>query len=834
MHRTLGIDLGTTNSVMAWIKDGEPEVIAATPQESGTPSVVGLSGDGALLVGREALNWLERDATRVIATVKRLMGRQFQDPKVKQTILRMGQDGGPAITEGPDGGVLIRLGDHDYTPVQISAIILRRLKRDAEERVGTAFTRAVITAPAYFGERQIAATREAGRLAGFHVVRVLMEPTSAALAHGLGRAKDADQATVLVYDLGGGTFDVSILTLMPGFVDVLGVGGDNLLGGTDFDSSLTDHLKELLDLRSPGHEPLPGDDAKIRKSAEHAKIQLSSASATEVIVSPLGASGAVLSETVDRKHFESLIAERIEETVNLTRRTVTEASLLLEDIDQVLLVGGSSAIPLVAERLAELFGHEKLRMDEDPMTCVAFGAAIQSALIDTLDCPNCLASCPLDADTCSDCATPLVGTPTIECPTCHVPAPENTGSCPVCASDLAALSAQRPAPPSRSVCGECGEENAPEALECGLCEAELRDSGGLKCPNCALVNQPGLTLCSYCDAELPVAAPSDVTPRPIGVRTSDGSLVILVEAGTRYPTEQPLRHDFHVTADPGDMLEIALHEGDLQPAARNDLCGVSMYELPEGTTGTKALTIAVHLDRDRSIQLETRLDGASFTQAVFRRNPLPPEFRRRARETHGRFQTFLAEWRHELTQAESAVLTETATALDQIVRGEAPGRSLDTLLEDADDLLQRQQSVRWATALAYRYPHHVAELMPPEDLEVMRRHRSALKAMREAADFDRGHKIAEEVLSIRRRLGEDLYRVMSALAFASHNGVNAALQQRIQQAGEGLTEAARQGDLARVDAAKSRITDLYRDMLREQAEFQARERKTVRPEKSAR
>ncbi|PWI05267.1 hypothetical protein DIZ27_40375 [Streptomyces sp. NWU339] len=348
------------------------------------------------------------------------------------------------------------------------------------------------------------------------------------------------------------------------------------------------------------------------------------------------------------------------------------------------------------------------------------------------------------------------------------------------------------------------------------------------------MNQLGLAFCSYCDAELPVAAPSDVTPRPIGVRTSDGSLEILVQAGTRYPTQQAIRHDFHVIANPGDILEIALHEGDLQPAERNDLCGVSMYELPEGTTGTKALTIAVHLDKDRSIRLKTRLDGASFARAVFLRNPLPPEFRRRAREAHGRYQKFLADWRHELTQVESAVLTETAAALVQVVRGEAFGRSLDTLLEDADQLLERQQNVRWATALAYRYPRHVAELMPPEDLEAMRRHRSTLKSMREAADFDRGHKIAEEVLSIRRRLGENLYQVMSALALASHNGVNAALQQRVQQAGDGLTAAARQGDLAGVDAAKSRITDLYRDMLREQAEFRAPERKTVRPEKPAR
>ncbi|MEU9355648.1 Hsp70 family protein [Streptomyces griseoloalbus] len=832
MRRTLGIDLGTTNSVVAWLKDGEPEVVSDTPEGSGTPSAVGLTADDGLLVGQEALNWAERDATRVITTVKRLMGRQFKDEKVQQALRRMG-DGGPKITEGPDGGVLIQLGEHRYTPVHISAIILQRLKRNVEARLGTEFGRAVITAPAYFGERQIAATREAGRLAGFHVVRVLSEPTSAALAHGLGRARDEDAATVLVYDLGGGTFDVSVLTLMPGVMDELGAGGNNLLGGTDFDSSLADRLQELLDARNPGYEPLPGAAARIREAAERAKIDLSAAASTEVIVPTLGASGEVLSEIVDRKEFEGLISDRVEETVRLTLKTVADALLRPEDMDQVLLVGGSSAIPLVRERLADVFGREKLRTDVDPMTCVALGAAVQSALVEELECPECRAACPLEADACPECATSLVGAPTVECPTCHVPAPEDTEACPVCASDLTGLTAER-LTPSPAVCDECGEVNAPQALECDLCGAGLHDSGGLKCPNCALVNLPGLVACSYCKEELPVADPSGVIPLPIGVHTADGLLTPLITAGDPYPTQQAARHDFHVTGNAGDLLEIALYEGDLQPAERNDLCGVVMYPLPEGITGTKPLTLAVHLDKDRTIRLETRLDGAEFVPAVFRRNLLTPEFRRRAKDVNQRFQTFLAEWSHELTPAESAVLKETAGPLELIVRGEAPGRSLDTLLEEADNLLERQKTVRWASALAFLYPHHVAELMPPEDLEAMRHHRNELQTTRKAGDFDRGHKIALEVMAMRSRLGEDVYQVMSALAFASQNGVNPALQQRIRQAGEGLTEAVRQGDFSRTDAAKSRISDLYREMRRNQAEFRAPTRQTVRPEKPAR
>ncbi|MBC2864489.1 Hsp70 family protein [Streptomyces mexicanus] len=206
---------------------------------------------------------------------------------------------------------------------------------------------------------------------------------------------------------------------MPGVLDVLGVGGDNLLGGTDFDSCLAGRLQELLEARDAEYEALPGDAAKIRKATERAKIKLSAESSTEVIVSPLGASGVVVSETVDRKEFEALISDRIEETVRLTLSTVAGASLRPEDMDQVLLVGGSSAIPLVRERLAEVFGREKLRMNVDPMTCVALGAAVQSALVQELECPGCRAACSLDAGACPECAVPLVGAPTVECPTCH-------------------------------------------------------------------------------------------------------------------------------------------------------------------------------------------------------------------------------------------------------------------------------------------------------------------------------------------------------------------------------------------------------------------------------
>ncbi|MGW7412010.1 Hsp70 family protein [Streptomyces sp. NPDC054863] len=834
MHRTLGIDLGTTNSVVAWMKDGAPEVLPVANDRFSMPSAVGVTEDGGLLVGQEALRWLDRDSARVVTSVKRFMGRKFGEAAVQEAIGRMG-DAASHLSEGGDGGILVRLGPHHYTPVQISAIILRRLKTDVEARLGVVFDRAVITAPAYFGERQLAATRAAGELAGLHVVRVLVEPTSAALAHGLTRPQDAAPATFVVYDLGGGTFDVSVLNTAPGYLDVMALGGDTLLGGTDFDDLLARSLKERWrtstgqNPQAPqDYVPAPSDDIRLRRAAEQAKIRLSGAPGTDVTVSPLGMDGATLEQHVDRPFFEKLIAEHIAKTVGHTTEAISRIDHLPEDVSQVLLVGGSSAIPLVREKLAALFGEERLRTDIDPMFCVALGAAVQSALLEELTCPGCHVVSPIGAGSCHGCEAPLIGAPTVDCPGCHVPAPAGSSVCPVCTEDLSGLAP----PPLRATvveCSHCGEENPAAAMLCTLCEEPLPGFAGLKCPGCGMVNSAGLSACSHCDREFAVSTPLEVTALPFGIQQKDGTLRVLVEAGESYPTDWHVK-EFQLTGHKGDMLEILLREGDLQPAHLNDLCASHTYEIEEDIAGTRSLVIRARLNSDRIIDLEFRIDNADWHAVTLNRNPLTSKFRSRVLNVHRDYVTYLANWQHDLEQAEVLQLEETEQKLRALLAGGSTSGTLDHLLDDARRRREQQDSVRWASALSALYPRYVPHLMSAEDLATMRNNNADIRAARKEGDLQVAHTIAEEVIALKEQLGDDLYRTVSALASASQGRVSSALGRRILQVGNLLKEAAESGNTAARDAATSKMVDLHKEAARELQQQDAPERQTIRPE----
>ncbi|GAA3491680.1 Hsp70 family protein [Streptomyces cremeus] len=829
MHRTLGIDLGTTNSVVAWMKNGAPEVLPVANGRLSTASAVGVTEGGGLLVGQEALRWLDRDPGRVVTSVKRFMGRTFGEAAVQEALGRMGE-AAARFSEGGDGGILIRLGPHRYTPVQISAIILRRLKTDVESRLGVVFDRAVITAPAYFGERQLAATRAAGELAGLHVVRVLVEPTSAALAHGLTRPQDAAPATFVVYDLGGGTFDVSVLNTAPGYLDVMSLGGDNLLGGTDFDDLLAARIEERWrnDRNPQDYVPAPADGHRLRRAAEQAKIRLSLAQATDVTVSPLGAHGATLEQRVDRPVLEALIAAPVAATMDHTARALARIDHLPQDVEQVLLVGGSSAIPLVRENLAAMFGEERLRTDIDPMHCVALGAAVQSALLEELTCAACHAVNPVAADACAGCAAPLVGVPTVDCPGCHVPAPSGSAACPVCAEDLSALTP----PPVRATvveCARCGEENPAAAMLCALCEEPLPGFAGLKCPNCGMVNSAGLSACSHCDREFAVSTPLEVTALPFGIQQKDGSLRVLVEAGESYPTDWHVK-DFQLTGRKGDMLEILLREGDRQPAHLNDLCASHTHEIEEDITGTRSLVIRTRLNSDRIIDLEFRIDNGDWHAVELNRNPLTSKFRGRVLNVHRDYVTYLANWRHELEQAELAQFEETEQRLRALLAGGSTSGTLDHLLDDARRRREQQDTVRWACALSALYPRYVPHLMSADDLETMRRGNAELRALRKDGDLPGACAVAEEIIALKDRLGHDLYRILSTIASASQGRLSSALSRRVLDVAAQLKEAASANDPATRDAALSRMTDLHGDAFRELQQQDAPDRRTVRPE----
>jgi len=348
----IGIDLGTTNSELAIITDGRPEVIEVDGARI-LPSVVGLADDGSLLVGQAARNQYPLYPERTVRSIKRRMG---EDEKVA-------------------------MGDQAYTPQEISALILRRLKQAAEAHLGQPAAKAVITVPAYFSDAQRQATRDAGALAGLEVVRIINEPTAAALAY---EADQAEGKTILVYDLGGGTFDVSVVRLAQDVTEVLGSHGNNHLGGDDFDAKLIEHLVARLQ-QDQGVDPTGNRSAMARltRAAEAAKIALSDAPYARVDEEYLlehQGKPVHLSVELDRVDYEAMIAPFIDETLKAMHIALEGAGLSVADLDEVLLVGGATRTPLVQRRIEEELGIQP-RGEIDPDLCVAAGAAIQAAVI---------------------------------------------------------------------------------------------------------------------------------------------------------------------------------------------------------------------------------------------------------------------------------------------------------------------------------------------------------------------------------------------------------------------------------------------------------------------
>ncbi|ELZ02631.1 molecular chaperone DnaK [Natrialba asiatica] len=353
-NKILGIDLGTTNSAFAVMEGGDPEIIVNAEGERTTPSVVAFTDDDERLVGKPAKNQAIQNPEKTIASIKRHIG---------------------------DDDYTVDIEGEEYTPEEISAMILQKIKRDAEEYLGDDVEKAVITVPAYFSDRQRQATKDAGEIAGFDVERIINEPTAASMAYGL--EDDADQ-TVLVYDLGGGTFDVSILDLGGGVYEVVATNGDNDLGGDDWDEAIIDYLADEfendhgIDLRED-RQALQ----RLKDAAEEAKIELSSRKETEINLPFITATddGPIhLEESLTRAKFESLTQDLIERTVEPTEQALEDAGYEKDDIDEVLLVGGSTRMPQVAEKVEELTGQEPQK-NVNPDEAVALGAAIQGGVL---------------------------------------------------------------------------------------------------------------------------------------------------------------------------------------------------------------------------------------------------------------------------------------------------------------------------------------------------------------------------------------------------------------------------------------------------------------------
>lgn len=376
MSKIIGIDLGTTNSAMAVMEGGDPAVINNIEGARTTPSVVAVNKNDERLVGQTAKRQAVINPDNTIFSVKRLIGRKFDDPEVKRDIELM-----PYKIVQADGHVKVQMAGKDYTPEEVSAMILGKLKSDAEKYLGQPVTEAVITVPAYFDDAQRQATKDAGKIAGLEVKRIINEPTAAALAYGLEKNKEEK---VVVYDLGGGTFDVSVLELGDGVFEVKSTNGDTHLGGDDFDITLINWL--IDEYKKDQGIDLKADKAamqRLKEAAEKAKIELSTTNETNVNIPfvTADASGPKhLDMTLSRADFEKIVIELVDATLKPCEAALKDAGLKKEDINEIILVGGMTRMPLVQKKVEEFFGKKPLQ-GVNPDEVVAIGAAIQGGVL---------------------------------------------------------------------------------------------------------------------------------------------------------------------------------------------------------------------------------------------------------------------------------------------------------------------------------------------------------------------------------------------------------------------------------------------------------------------
>ncbi len=377
-NKVLGIDLGTTNSCMAIMEGGEPQVIANAEGARTTPSVVGFTKSGERLVGRVAKNQAITNPTNTVFSIKRFMGRKLHDPEVENDKKLVPY----SLEEVSNGDVRVKIDDKKFSPPEISAMILQKLKADAEAYLGSAITEAVITVPAYFNDAQRQATKDAGKIAGLEVLRIINEPTAAALAYGLDKEKKNEK--IAVYDLGGGTFDISVLELGDGVFEVKSTNGDTHLGGDDFDQRIIQWL--IDEFKKDTGVDLKNDRMalqRLKEAAEKGKIDLSASNETDINLPFITADASGpkhMNVKLTRAKLEQLVADMVDKTLEPCRKALKDAGLGVDDIQEVVLVGGMTRMPLVQKTVKDFFKKEPHK-GVNPDEVVAVGAAIQGGVL---------------------------------------------------------------------------------------------------------------------------------------------------------------------------------------------------------------------------------------------------------------------------------------------------------------------------------------------------------------------------------------------------------------------------------------------------------------------
>ena len=375
MSKIIGIDLGTTNSCVAVLEGGEPSIITSPEGGRTTPSIVAFTKKGERLVGQPAKRQAVTNPINTVFSIKRFMGRMYDEvgTEIEEVPYK--------IEKGPNNGVVVKIEAKEYNPPEISAMVLQKLKQMAEEHLGTTVTDAVVTVPAYFNDSQRQATKDAGKIAGLNVRRIINEPTAAALAYGLDKKKDEK---IAVFDLGGGTFDISILELGDGVFEVKSTNGDTHLGGDDFDQKVLNWIAD--EFKASDRINLKEDPMalqRLKEAAEAAKKELSSSKQTEINLPFITADASGpkhLNLTLTRAKFEELVSDLVERTIDPCKQAIKDAGLKASEIDEVILVGGSSRIPKIQEKVKDIFGKESNK-SVNPDEVVALGASIQGGVL---------------------------------------------------------------------------------------------------------------------------------------------------------------------------------------------------------------------------------------------------------------------------------------------------------------------------------------------------------------------------------------------------------------------------------------------------------------------
>ena len=684
MGKRIGIDLGTTNSVIAVVEPGGCRILQNRENEQATRSVVGFSNSG-FLIGTPGLNsWVLAPKDTVIS-VKRLMGRAFTDDEVVKIREKVQYD----IVEPGDGtkdSICIRIGDREYYPADISAMILRKLKADAEAVLKEEVTHAVITVPAYFSDKQRQATYEAGIKAGLTVMKILDEPTAAAIAFGVD-AGEKDARIVLVYDMGGGTFDVSLLMMSAGIFMPLDLEGDMWLGGDDFDDLIVDEIVSRMKKR--GIDP-KGDRsfmAALKLQAQRAKEALSDSDKTEIhymsdrLKDGSGNSIFVnIDEEITKEAFEKMIQPLVGRSMELVEKALAQAGVTTDMVDCILMAGNSSRIPLVRKAMGGRFGSDKILRGVSPKDSVAIGAAMAAATLQYIVCGICGTENDMEAKICKSCGKALKG----------VPAPKQ---CPVCGNVIK----------TGDTCPDCG--GGVVRLESGA-------------------------------------------PFPYGIQTAGDRFHVFVHKNDPVPTlkEKIEVQSFYTGYDNQRIISIPVYGGENPDcASKNVKQGEAIAFLPEGCHKDTLVRVKLWLNKNGFFELEAALeDGKDLKPAILRGDRLQKQ-RDELLEIEG---VILREEANMLPEKKKNVKNLLNEALDLIQDARLPeaGRKFEELREaiekPAEELLQRNPIVDKAE-IYIGYAGYIAReygwLMDSADLYELNELRGRLEEVLKDKDRDRGH-----------------------------------------------------------------------------------------------